>query len=214
MEFPNLYCLTSDRVNLSHSNQVEMMCKKGVRLIQFRTKTLGPEFLKNEAKRAVEISGHYETTLIINDFVKISSLLNASGVHLGKDDQLPDYARKKLGSEKLIGETVHLLTEAKAVKDRGVADYVGIGPYRNSETKNSLTSILSDNEYSEISGLLGPIPRYLIGGLDSNDFSLIKKLNLTGICVCSALSEGREFGIHLSDILLEANKNNQELVCE
>ena len=205
-DLPNLYCLTSDNVACSHSNQIEIMCMKGVKLIQLRAKSLTNHSLMKEAKRAVEISNHFETTLIINDSLECSARAESNGVHLGKRDFSITLARRILGDEKLIGETIHSMEEAWLAKKRNVSDYVGIGPFRRSPTKSSLFPELGPKDFLMIAEYLSSVPTYLIGGLNYDDFYLIKKLNLAGICICSSLSEGKEFGVHLNKFVLEAKK--------
>ena len=98
------------------------------------------------------------------------------------------------------------MEEAWLAKKRNVSDYVGIGPFRRSPTKSSLFPELGPKDFLMISEYLSLVPTYLIGGLNYDDFYLIKQLNLAGICICSSLSEGKEFGVHLNKFVLEAKK--------
>ena len=82
----SLYCLTSDEVDLSHSQQVQSMCRSGVRLIQLRSKVIPFDLLFEEAKKSVEICKTFGATLIVNDFIEVASRSGASGIHLGYQD--------------------------------------------------------------------------------------------------------------------------------
>ena len=202
----NLLCLTSDFVDVSHSEQVERMCSEGIKFIQFRSKRLShSDFLREVSRSAMICRGH-ESTLIINDSVEMAFSTSACGVHLGITDKPAEYARMQLGPGKLIGETIHTVEEAKSVKARGICDYFGLGPYRFSQTKNLLAPTLNLDQFHSIVEYMKPIPAYLIGGLKLSDFELIEKIGLSGICVCSALSNGREFGVHLSSFAKESQR--------
>ena len=201
-----LYCLTSDEVSLSHSEQVQFMCRSGVKLIQLRSKVLPRDQLLDEAKKSVEICKSFGATFIVNDCIEVAKRSGASGVHLGIKDVCPVRACELLEDDQLIGETVHSLREAEEVKERGICSYVGLGPYRKSFTKKALKPQLSTDEFSEIIKTLQPIPVYLIGGLVLEDFDLLDPLGLAGICVCSGLSEGEQFGVHLPAFVKGAEK--------
>ena len=201
-----LYCLTSDEVSLSHSEQVQFMCRSGVKLIQLRSKVLARDQLLDEAKKSVEICKSFDVTLIVNDCIEVAKRSGASGVHLGKKDVGPVRACDFLKDDQLIGETVHSLQEAKEVMERGICSYIGLGPYRKSFTKKALKPQLNKDEFSEIIKMLQPIPVYLIGGLVLEDFDLLEPMGLAGICVCSGLSEGEQFGVHLPAFVKWAEK--------
>ena len=95
---------------------------------------------------------------------------------------------------------MHSIEEAKiAVNEK--PDYIGLGPVRNSITKKELTPCLSDEEFKEIAALLHPIPVFLIGGLNRNDFDLIDRINAQGICLCSDLSLNNDDPTHLHKIV-------------
>ena len=97
------------------------------------------------------------------------------------------------------------MAEARQVKDEGNCDYVGLGPYRTSQTKRSLDPILGHAEIVEIRSFLDPLPIYLIGGLGLSDIGLIEELGVNGLAVCSALSDGEVFGANLEAFVERAN---------
>ena len=49
-----------------------------------------------------------------------------------------------------VGATVHSLSEAKAVKENGNCDYIGLGPFRSSETKPGFRNFLSEDQIFQI----------------------------------------------------------------
>ena len=202
--FPTLLALTSDDFIISHSRQSEIMMDAGVRFIQFRSKVLAAARLHKELERAVRAAEGRGTVLVANDCPLLAVRSRSNGVHLGMEDGSPRRARELLGDSAIIGRTVHSLEDARLVKEEGNCDYVGLGPYRTSQTKPELNPVLSHAEIIEVRVLLDPIPVYLIGGMGLADFDLIRELGVTGLAVCSALSERDAFGANLDSFVERA----------
>ena len=186
---PTLICLTSDQINISHSQQVLEFCQAGVALIQFRSKTLSKEDFLQEAKIAVEISQDFDAKIFINDSVEVASAVDANGVHLGVNDMPVAKARNILGESKIIGATIHSEHEINE-SILAHSDYIGMGPFRKSNTKSDLTPVLNEFEYRSMIKQVEPKPVYLIGGIELEDFSLNSKLGNHGFAVCSNLFNG------------------------
>ena len=189
--------MTTDECGDSHSRQTELMLDAGVNFIQLRSKVLSAERLLSEVEDAARAAEERGAVLVVNDCSLLALRSRANGVHLGMEDGSPGQARELLGDSAIIGRTVHSLAEAHLVKEEGNCDYVGLGPYRTSQTKRDLAPVLSHAEIVEIRTLLDPVPVYLIGGLGLSDFDLIGELGVTGLAVCSALSEEDAFGANL-----------------
>lgn len=208
---PRLYSLTSDRLEMSHSEQVSFFCEAGIRLIQLRSKNLSGTELLLEASKSVEVCNQFDAKLIINDSAEIAKSTRADGVHLGKNDMDLPKAREILGESKLIGVTIHSEDE---ISDNTYefADYAGLGPFRNSKTKSELNSQLSENDYSTIIHLLDPIPVFLIGGINSQDFTTIQRLGNHGLAVCSALSKNLSLDdSKIQEFISESEKHDKIL---
>ena len=185
-----LMCLTHDHPELSHFDQVKLLLNNGVQLIQVRFKSGDSGSFLRDAQQATSLAKEFDATIIINDSPEFAKIARADGVHLGQSDCSPRIARNLLGTRCLIGRTVHSIEQAiKSIEDS--PDYVGVGPFRNSRTKQNLKPKLSRDQFAEIFSILRPIPIFLIGGLDENDFSLIDEMGITGLAICSALWSGK-----------------------
>ena len=157
------------------------------------------------------ISNQFDAKLIINDSVEITKSTGAEGVHLGKDDMNLLKAREILGDSKLIGFTIHSEDEISDYTNE-FADYAGLGPFRNSKTKSELNSQLSENDYSTIIHLLDPMPVFLIGGINSQDFMTIPRLGNHGLAVCSALSKDLSLdNSKIKEFISESEKHDKIL---
>ena len=202
-----LYCITSDTVTSTHADQVSSMAQEGVKIIQVRSKK---KFAREEVSRlrsAIKNARRLGACVIVNDDPILCSVTGADGVHLGSNDAPPESARLALGEGKIIGGTVHSLNEAHALKLSGYCDYAGIGPFRNSTTKQELRPKLSLKDITQIISFLSPIPCFLIGGLNSLDFSLLAMTGARGICVCSGVNKGKNFGAYLEHYTNESQKH-------
>lgn len=119
--------------------RIELALKSGLCALQYRDKRLLPFASKLAlAKKIKTLCLHYNTPLIINDSLKLTKMVNAEGIHLGQQDlQYSDLhqTRIHLGSQKIIGVTVHnSLNLAKHADDLGV-NYVSFGRCFTSHTK-------------------------------------------------------------------------------
>lgn len=194
IQLPKLYCLTSDKVSVSHSYQVLKFCEAGVRLIQLRSKSLSKIEMLAEVRESVRICRIFQSKLIVNDSIEVAMQSDADGVHLGQSDREISDARKFLGASKVIGFTIH--SQNEITEDvLCSANYIGMGPFRKSKTKTDLTPTLSIDDYCTMIQRLAPIPVFLIGGMDIKDFSLSLRLANHGIAVCSALSDQENLNI-------------------
>jgi len=195
-----LMCLTRDHPELSHFDQVKLLLENGAQLIQLRCKTGNCQNFLRDAARSTMLGKKWGATIIINDSPEIAKASKADGVHLGQSDSSPVVARSLLGPGYLIGRTVHSVEEAILCKKEN-PDYVGLGPFRRSKTKQSLKPQLSSDEFKEIVSILHPIPIFLIGGLTGDDFSLIDELGITGLAICSALWAGKNHSSDISEMI-------------
>ena len=195
--FPSLLCLTSDKPSITHDEQVRILIEEGAKFIQIRSKKIPSHDLLEQVNASSSYALENEVTLIINDYLDLVIRCNVSGVHLGKQDGSVSQARSVLGEQAIIGSTVHNFDEAKIVKQLGLSNYVGLGPYRSSKTKFDLNSFLTPEEIKRIVDFLNPIPVFLIGGIDLDQCSLISDFNLSGLAVCSSLSSAELYGAHV-----------------
>src|SRR5690606_37581435 len=143
------------------------------------------------AEQAKKICDAFGSKLIINDTVSIALKINADGVHLGKNDMPPAKAREILGSQKIIGATANTLNDCIELHNQSV-DYIGLGPYRFTTTKENLSPILGLAGYSYILHELKKknfnLPIIAIGGILEKDISPILKTGVSGVAVSGMLT--------------------------
>lgn len=187
-----LQLITQEIDDLPHVNQAEDACKAGVRWIQLRIKGKPYEDWKKIAIQVKEVCQSYGAKLIVNDSVKITSEINADGVHLGATDMMPTEASAILGNDFLIGGTANSLKDIIYLASAKV-DYIGLGPFRFTKTKQNLRQTLGFEGYRTIikqaqKEMMSIPPIVAIGGIRPEDIPFLANTGIHGIAVASAIN--------------------------
>ena len=192
MQISKFHYLTQDLPTISHQELAEIACKNGIRWIQLRVKNKPFNEWLQIAKEVKFICDTFQTTLIINDNVEIAKEINADGVHLGKNDISIIEARKILGNDKIIGATANTIDDILEHQKNG-ANYIGLGPYKFTETKKNLNTILGLEGYSTIFQLYNStIPIIAIGGIQLEDVKPLIHTGVYGVAVSSVINLSNE----------------------
>jgi thiamine-phosphate pyrophosphorylase len=186
-----LQYITQDVENVTHVQLVEDACKAGVDWIQLRLKNKSYEDWKSIAEEALAICRKYNAKLIINDNVALVKEIGADGVHVGKQDMPVEKAREILGADFIIGGTANTFEDVKLHAKPG-ADYIGLGPFRFTTTKDKLSPILGLDGYKAIVDKCKQenikVPIIAIGGIKESDVEDIVSTGVYGIAVASAIT--------------------------
>ncbi len=193
-----LHYITQDLTDFSHAELAEFACKGGVDWIQLRVKNKSYDEWKKIAEETKLVCLKYGAKLIINDYVQIAKEVGADGVHLGKDDMNPREARKILGDNFIIGGSTNSIDDVRRMVDDG-CDYIGIGPFRFTSTKEKLNPVLGLEGIRKIAEQFGnKIPMIAIGGIKLEDIEPLMQTGIHGVAVSS--------GVNLSENKIEATK--------
>ena len=188
MQISRFHYLTQDLPDISHQELAEIACKNGIRWIQLRVKNKPFEDWLQIAKDVKQICNHFQTTLIINDHAEIAKAVDADGVHVGKNDVTVLAARKIVGESKIIGATANTLQDILAHQKNGV-NYIGLGPYKFTKTKEKLNPILGLEGYSIIQqSNNSSIPIIAIGGIQLEDVQPLMNTGVHGVAVSSVIN--------------------------
>ena len=174
--------------NNSRFNEVEgakAALEGGCKWIQLRMKEASDEEFVAVGRVIGKMCKEAGAKFILDDRVHLVETLDADGVHVGKKDMPVREARKILGPDRIIGATANTLDDAlKGVKDG--ADYLGIGPFRFTTTKQRLAPVLGLDGLTELMTKLrevSDIPVVAIGGIKDSDIRDIMRSGVTGIAV-------------------------------
>ena len=196
-----LQCITMDGIELSHADQATQLCKAGAKWIQLRMKSAPPQVVKRTADKILPVCRDHGVLLIINDHFQVALETGAGGAHLGKTDFPWAEARSIAGPEMVIGGTVNSLEDAQAALASRSLDYVGVGPFRQTRTKENLAPIIEETDLEEIVDFLGDLPKVFIGGVTPGDLPVIAHLGADGVAVSSGLLNGRTLAANLKAYL-------------
>lgn len=186
-----LHYITQETAALTHTMAAKAACQAGADWVQLRVKNQPYEVWKDLALQTQAICRHYGCTFILNDHAALAAEVNADGVHLGQLDIQPAEARKLLGPEKIIGGTANTFADVQRLVAQGV-DYIGLGPYRFTSTKQNLSPILGLEGYTVLlqqcreAGIRVPI--IAIGGITAADVPLLLLTGIHGVAVSSAIT--------------------------
>ena len=191
-----LMYITHPHPTLSICHQIELACHAGIKLVQLRLKDSGEAELLEYARAAVDICHRHDALLIVNDSVDVCLQADADGVHLGKEDEAVDRARLRLGDDKIIGATCNTFADVQHAYRMG-ADYVGIGPFRHTTTKQRLSPILGIDGLADIALQMKAhgmyLPTYAIGGITAADAGSIAECGIHGVAISSAILGSNDF---------------------
>lgn len=186
-----LHYITQEANNLTHPQAAEAACQAGADWVQLRVKNQTHEVWRELALQTQTICRRYRSTFILNDNPRLAAEIGADGVHLGKQDMAPREARKLLGNRKIIGGTANTFADILWLAEQGV-DYIGLGPYRFTSTKQNLSPILGLEGYMSIleqcrtAGIKTPV--IAIGGIVADDVPQLLQTGIHGIAVSSAIT--------------------------
>lgn len=161
--------------------------------MRFKNQTEKNTFALAEAVKF--LCEEYLANFIVNDNIYLAQQIAADGVHLGLTDMKIDEARAILGNTKIIGGTANTFEDIKNHAKNG-CDYIGLGPFRFTETKEKLSPILGLSGYFKILEELKKhniqIPVYAIGGITLKDISPLMETGIHGIAVSGMVTKNEE----------------------
>lgn len=159
----------------------------GCRWVQLRMKGAESDAITVEGRRLRRLCDEYGARLILDDHVELVKEIGADGVHLGKNDMAVGDARKILGDGFIIGATANTLEDIRAATAAG-ADYIGLGPFRFTTTKEKLSPTLGLEGCRRIMAEAGAgIPVVAIGGITVDDMAALMATGVSGVAISGAI---------------------------
>jgi len=208
-----LQCITQDLREFTHDEIAEHACSGGMDWIQLRIKNKSYNEELSIAMKVKLVCDKYNAKLIVNDNVTLAKAIEADGVHLGKTDMDPIEARRILGDEFIIGGTANTFEDIQILVKANV-NYIGLGPFRFTKTKENLSPILGLAGYQEIikkcteAGI--NIPIIAIGGIKTEDVKPLMETGIYGIAVSSAITRSISISRAAKGFLTELEMTNKQ----
>lgn len=185
-----LQFITHNNGRYDEVSGTEAVLRGGCRWIQLRMKEASKETILLTASRIRTLCDTYKATFILDDHADLVIASGADGVHLGQKDMAVDEARRLLGPKFIIGSTANTIDDMRRAQRLG-ADYIGLGPFRFTQTKKNLSPVLGIEGYADIMAACHTesivTPVVAIGGIIADDIPALMATGITGIALSGAL---------------------------
>ena len=206
---PKLHYISQGTTPKEHLENIQQACTSGIELVQLRLQNVSENKFLEIAKEAREITSHFQTRLLITDHYKIAREVKADGVHLENTELCPMKARIHVYTWQIIGGTANTLKECETLLEKQV-DYIGLGPFRLTTTKENITPALGINGYTEIiKALQTETPIIGVGGITSLDVTDILETGVSGIAVSGEITRNFDT-IGIFSKLLSASSTDEQ----
>ncbi|MCX7957250.1 MAG: thiamine phosphate synthase [Endomicrobia bacterium] len=156
-------------------------------VIQLRIKNMSDRFFFDVARKLKKIISVKKIPFIINNRIDICLLVNADGVHLGQDD-LPINELRRLSKKLIIGFSTHSVKQA-INSLRLPVDYISVGPVFESKNKKEYGVVGLDTLKEVLEIVSRKISVVAIGGINTKNIELLKKVKPDAVAVIDALKE-------------------------
>lgn len=198
-----LHYISQSPFGSSHLQSIERVLLAGGKWVQLRVKDKTEAEVLPLAIEAAALCKKYGARLIVNDYPLVALKAGAYGLHLGLADIPVAEARAIVGPNMIIGGTANTLAHMLQRAEDG-ANYIGLGPYRFTTTKQNLSPVIGLQGYIDLmkqareAGMLLPV--IAIGGIEILDIPLLLEAGVHGVALSGALTNQNNTTITLNTI--------------
>lgn len=201
--------ITAPKAGMTLAEQAEAVCRGGMRWVQLRMKGAATEEFLETGRLVKAVCHRYGSLFIVNDNVQAARQLDADGVHLGKEDMPPQEAREWLGKGKIIGATCNTWEDILLRSRQGV-DYIGLGPYTFTTTKEKLSPVLGVEGYRRLLEKMRQhgirIPVFAIGGITEADMPALAETGIQGFALSGVIKNSADLCSKTREIIRLLNQ--------
>lgn len=187
---PKLMYISQGKTVEEHKANINNALEAGVKFIQLRLKNVSEEEYTRVANDVKKLCENYHALLVINDNYKVAAKIDADAVHVGLNDSPVVHVRATV-QNKIIGGTANTFDDVK-LRCSEMVDYIGLGPYRFTGTKEKLSPILNLEGYENIITKMNAehlnTPLYAIGGIELGDVQDLINAGVYGIAISGAIT--------------------------
>jgi len=164
---------------------LQQVLTAGTSAIQLRERDLSARELVTLAREVQAVTASSKSQLLINDRVDVALALEGVGVHLRSNSLPLSVARQMLGSQRLLGISVHAVEEAMQAEAAG-ADYIVLGPIYETPSKQTFGPPLGIHTLEKACTLVR-IPIIGIGGVTAARAREMRRAGAFGVAVITAI---------------------------
>lgn len=196
-------------------DEIKMVTEGGCSWVQLRMKENPDLEVAKAVSRFTQFDCQTACTCCLDDDLEMAFKAGIHCVHLGKNDMPVSEAWRRIiekGQEELflVGATANTFEDILKA-DREGASYIGLGPYRYTETKKNLSPILGLEGYRKIIGQCREagleIPIFAIGGIEFEDIAPLMETGIEGIAVSGAIIKAENPVEETRRFIREINKH-------
>jgi thiamine-phosphate pyrophosphorylase len=190
---PLLVVTDRQQARMPFADVVRAALSAGCRWVSMREKDLSQDDQIALASTLLPIARRHGARLTVHGDAALAKACGSDGVHLPAGADAVQ-ARNMLGREKLVGVSLHTVTEAEAI-DPAIVDYAIAGPAFETPSKPGYGPEIGRKGLAEITRA-APVPVLAIGGLNATRAAEVLAVGPAGIAVMGsimrAVDPGRE----------------------
>ena len=186
---PLLVVTDRHQARLALADVVQAALAAGCRWVSMREKDLPEDDQIALASTLLPIARRHGARLTVHGDAALAKACGSDGVHLSAGADATA-ARKALGREKLVGVSLHTVTEAEAI-DPAVVDYAIAGPAFETASKPGYGPEIGRKGLAEIARA-APVPVLAIGGLNATRAAEVLAAGPAGIAVMGSIMRALE----------------------
>jgi thiamine-phosphate pyrophosphorylase len=202
--YPKIQYISQGDTVQAHLDHLARMLDAGLPWLQLRLKNAPEIEVFRAAETCKKMFEPYQAILCINDKPQVAKAVEAQALHLGLDDMPVAEARQIVGPDTIIGGTANTLAHVQQRLAEN-CQYIGLGPYRHTNTKAKLSPILGLEGYKNIIENLKPdqqkTPIYAIGGLQMADIQALYEAGIYGLALSGLLTNSPKPELLVQEIL-------------
>ena len=170
----------------------------GCRWISLREKDLPEDEQVPLARVLLPLVRRHGARLMIHGEAALAKLAGADGVHLPSGSD-PIAARALIGREKLIGVSIHTVTEAEAI-DPAVVDYALAGPAFETVSKPGYGPEIGRKGLAEMARA-ARVPLLAIGGINTVRVAEVIATGCAGVAVMGGVMRAADPGVEVGALI-------------
>lgn len=185
---PQQYLITPEPQQIPQNyflTKLEACLKNNIKLIQFRSKNLPINKLKEQYKEAQKLAHTYNAKLLINASISFAQDIQADGVHLPASELL---STTNIPHNFFCSASCHSIEEITHANTLGLS-FIVISPVLKT-TSHPAASPLGWEQFKTLCHH-STIPAYALGGMTSKHLSTAKASGAQGIAAISALWDSK-----------------------
>jgi thiamine-phosphate pyrophosphorylase len=170
---------------------VRLALEAGCRWISVREKDLPEDEQISCLRMLMPMARRHGARLMLHGTASLAAACNADGVHLPSGSD-PHAARATLGAAKLVGVSIHTVTEAEQI-DPDAVDYALAGPAYETPSKPGYGPEIGRIGLAAIAGA-ARVPILAIGGLNAMRAAEVMAAGAVGIAVMGGVMRAPDPG--------------------